>query len=226
VQAEEVKRLADVAASAEKAHIECLRSAGDGYGRQMELAALAETSATARQRFHAAIDALASEAGKAPAPWVQADFAQSMLEHAETYSAGRQDVINRLRYDVLHEFASKHGVSYSDLRAAVRASLELPDASEPGKKIAALRDDVGSRKTGEAGKAPAEPVAWIGQYEWSVLTEKKQGAMVYPDQTMPEPHARPLYVAPNAAKGPAPSLVHSAEASLGAVQRPERETER
>jgi hypothetical protein len=149
-----------------------------------------------------------------------------MLEHAETYSAGRQDVINRLRYDVLHEFASKHGVSYSDLRAAVRASLELPDASEPGKKIAALRDDVGSRKTGEAGKAPAEPVAWIGQYEWSVLTEKKQGAMVYPDQTMPEPHARPLYVAPNAAKGPAPSLVHSAEASLGAVQRPERETER
>lgn len=41
-----------------------------------------------------------------------------------------------------------------------------------------------------------EPVAWIGQYEWSVLTEKKHGAMVYPDQTQPEPYARPLYTAP------------------------------
>jgi hypothetical protein len=44
-----------------------------------------------------------------------------------------------------------------------------------------------------APQEPAKPVAWIGQYEWSVLTEKKQGAMVYPDQTMPEPHCRPLY---------------------------------
>jgi hypothetical protein len=82
----------------------------------------------------------------------------------------------------------------------------------------------------EAGKAPAKPAAFA---KWAVGEEYDKRMFWIAQHGDPKTKAWTadvrwsyLYAAPNAAKGPAPSLVHSAEASLGAVQRPERETER